>query len=290
MTSPQDPRKEPFQDDEAALAKVLRALPGSEPSPKVDAAILAAARDATSGSARRPRRRRGPPGWALGTAAAAVLAVAIGMQLPIGRGPLPDGAPAEAQPRASANGVELDTVQVTGSRLQHETPAPPSEPEADAAAPQAKPAPFTRREPAAVAPLPPLPPPAPPPAPPAPASRAQAEELVREAQAVSAEAAAAQALDRSRDSEARRAAQSLPESAPVAESSESTGALPSAFSADDVLPPVDDDARLDADAWLERIRERIGQGDRAGASASLRRFERAHPDVTLPPDLADFRP
>ena len=42
MNSPQDPRKDPLQDDEVDLARVLRVLPGGEPSPQVDAAILAA--------------------------------------------------------------------------------------------------------------------------------------------------------------------------------------------------------------------------------------------------------
>ncbi|HEY9144957.1 MAG TPA: hypothetical protein VIM90_13120, partial [Arenimonas sp.] len=50
MNSPQDPRKDPLQDDEVDLARVLRALPGGEPSPHVDAAILAAARNATAAS------------------------------------------------------------------------------------------------------------------------------------------------------------------------------------------------------------------------------------------------
>ena len=75
------------------------------------------------------------------------------------------------------------------------------------------------------------------------------------------------------------------------EDDEAAGApLPSAFSADEALPPVDEDTRLAADDWLERIRDRVRQGDRAGASASLQRFQRAHPDIPLPPDLAAFRP
>ena len=62
MTQPQDPRKQPLQDDEIALARVLRALPAGEPPPRLDAAILAAATDAVAAApgdrprARKPRR------------------------------------------------------------------------------------------------------------------------------------------------------------------------------------------------------------------------------------------
>ena len=130
MTTPQDPRKDTFQDDEAALAKVLRALPGGEPSPRVDAAILAAARDATSGSGRPRHRRRGLPGWALGTAAAAVLAVGIGLQLDLGRDALPDGMPAEAPLETMAKGSEPEQPEVTGSRLKRTQTQAPDESEA----------------------------------------------------------------------------------------------------------------------------------------------------------------
>ena len=54
MTQPQDPRKSPLQDDEIALARVLRALPPGEPPAHLDEAILRAATDALS-----PERRMG---------------------------------------------------------------------------------------------------------------------------------------------------------------------------------------------------------------------------------------
>ena len=289
MNSPQDPRKDPLQDDEVALARVLRALPGGEPSPHVDAAILAAARNATAASPSQAHRRRGLPGWALGTAAAAVLAVGIGLQLQPARDALPDGVTAEAPASASSADVELQQVEVTGSRLKRAEIE-----EAEFAAPPAKP-----QEPSARSMPAPPPPPAPaaPPAPP----RAVVAEPLREAEAAAAQSLAdsARSLESSapaeraenRQRQALRAPAPVAESSPVLESDEATGApLPSAFSADEVLPPVDEDTRLAADDWLERIRDRIRQGDRAGASASLQRFQRAHPDITLPPDLAAFRP
>lgn len=118
MTQPQDPRTTPLQDDEIALARVLRALPAGEPSAKVDAAILAAATDAVNGAAApvapSPRRavkttRWVLPGWAIGTAAAAVLAVGIGMQL---RPPLaPEPTATSARP-ASKQAAAREQVSV----------------------------------------------------------------------------------------------------------------------------------------------------------------------------------
>ncbi|WP_374603700.1 hypothetical protein [Arenimonas sp.] len=255
MNHPQDPRKDPLQDDEVALARVLRALPGNEPSPPVDAAILAAARNATAPS--QTHRRRGLPGWALGTAAAAVLAVGIGLQLQPSHDAQPEGVTADA-------------------------PAPQAKPQESPA----------RRLPAS----PPPPPPAAPPAPPVPRAppRAVAPEPIREAEAAAARSLADEARSLESSAAAERArAQASPSEArgtPVQEAADAAGAAPpAAFSQDDVLPPVDEDARLGADDWLERIRERVRQGDRAGARASLQRFERAHPDVMVPPDLAAFR-
>ena len=143
-------------------------------------------------------------------------------------------------------------------------------------------------------------PPPPPPAPPAPA--APPVETVPETAAAAAGAMADEA--RSRESSAlaereqgestrqqARAAPVASEPAPRREAADAADdTLPSAFSADEVLPPVEDDRQLPPGAWLERIRERIRQGDRAGARASLQYFERAHPDLAVPSDLAAFRP
>jgi hypothetical protein len=181
VTSPQDPRQQPLQDDEIALARVLRALPAGEPSPRLDAAILAAATDAVAAApgdrprARKPRRAL-PwlPTWAIGTAAA-VLAVGIGIQLrpPLAPTVSPQAEKAEAYrplPDAPPLRVELPEPELA--------PAPPPAP--PAAQPPAPPA----AQPAQVqgqtrTPLPPPPPP-PPPAPvveppPAPAPTAMAD-------------------------------------------------------------------------------------------------------------------
>jgi hypothetical protein len=49
--------------------------------------------------------------------------------------------------------------------------------------------------------------------------------------------------------------------------------------------PVAEDARLDAAAWLERIRTRRDAGDAERARESLALFRKAHPRVSLPRDL-----
>ena len=168
MTQPQDPRTTPLQDDEIALARVLRALPAGEPSAKVDAAILAAATDAVNGAAApaasSPRRavkttRWLLPGWAIGTAAAAVLAVGIGMQL---RPPLAPDLTATSTRPASKQAAAREQVSVELVDPEERT-IPPSAPP-----PESKPASADR----AGRPPPPPPPPMPQAAPPAPVAEA----------------------------------------------------------------------------------------------------------------------
>jgi type IV secretory pathway VirB10-like protein len=168
VTQPQDPRTNPLQDDEIALARVLRALPAGEPSAKVDAAILSAATDAVNGAAApvasSPRRavkttRWVLPGWAIGTAAAAVLAVGIGMQL---RPPLaPEPTSTSAQP-ASKQAAAREQVSVELVDPEERTIPPAAPP------PESKPASADR----AGRPPPPPPPPVPQAAPPAPVAEA----------------------------------------------------------------------------------------------------------------------
>jgi len=52
---------------------------------------------------------------------------------------------------------------------------------------------------------------------------------------------------------------------------------------------VDDDDALEPAAWIERIRERVRQGDTAGARASLARLLKTHPGTDIPADLAPLR-
>jgi hypothetical protein len=50
--------------------------------------------------------------------------------------------------------------------------------------------------------------------------------------------------------------------------------------------PARDDARLEAAAWLQRIRDRRDAGDLDGARESLALFRESHPRIRLPDDLA----
>lgn len=274
MNTPQDPRQAPLQDDEADLARVLRALPAGEPSARVDAAILAAATDAVGPreNATPPRRRL--PAWALGTAAAAVLAIGIGLQL---RPPLAPEAPAPAE--APVLQQKAAAPAAAPAEVAAETSADAS---ADAAA--------------GIAPV--AAPPAPPP-PPALAVEPPAEPPALDQIVVSGsrlERADVQAEDAERTADAPESRQQreasaaalrtgvLPEEAPVAMPAPRAPA-PTAG----LLPPVDEDAALAPADWIERIRERLQQGDTAGARASLLRLLQAHPDTDIPADLAPLR-
>ena len=91
--------REPFDAEEAQAARAYARLPATEPSPELDARIVARARGMVAA------QRRGRPwflGAGLGTAAAAVMAAGLAWQLgwldgtPGGAGPAAQRAPAPA--------------------------------------------------------------------------------------------------------------------------------------------------------------------------------------------------
>ncbi len=51
------------------------------------------------------------------------------------------------------------------------------------------------------------------------------------------------------------------------------------------VPPATMDSPEAREAWLERIRDLLRQGEVDAAKASLAEFRRRHPDTALPPDL-----
>ncbi len=311
MTAPQPPRTDPLQDDELDLQRVLRALPATEPSARVDAAILAAATDAAS-----PAPRRGLPGlrwlptWAIGTAAAAVLAIGVGTQL------RPALAPQAAAPAAESKAVpaippareRLSVELVEPERELAPMPGPPPEsplPQATVAtAPAAPPPPVMANESPAPAAF------AEPeiaedvalgetdgftadaaPAPPAPAARDAAaagmlDSIEVTGSRLDVEGERADAIRQQRaQSSARAESSSSIEKLESREAPSQDAAAPEA----DALASVELDAQLEPRAWLERIRERRQQGDTAGARASLQLFIRTYPDAPLPSDLARLR-
>jgi hypothetical protein len=330
MTQPQDPRKAPLQDDEIALARVLRALPSGEPPEALDTAILRAATDAVSPGRRTPARGlRWLPTWAIGTAAAAVLAVGVGIQL---RPPLAPQYPAagvqeQAPPLPQARErMDIELVEPDQALAPPPASAPPEPRRTGRPAPPPPPP-----APAAVPAPPPavMPAPAAPMAPPAEsaaedaavaqenvgtldtidvtgsrlrqeatdqARRTHQESYARRARA-QAQAKAEQSARSAESAQAERAvagasmAQALDdaEAAPVAAAPAGPDAFADAPSAAPALPPVAEDAALAPAAWFERIRERRRQGDIAGARASLHLFVQAYPDAPLPGDLARLR-
>ena len=279
MSTPQDPREQPLAGEEAELARVLRALPGGEPSARVDAAILRAATDAVAGQGggQAPGRRRRLPTWALGTAAAAVLAVFVGVQLrPEMAPPLREiTAEAPAEPAAAkAEAPSAPDAARDAARDARRDAAQDATPDT-----QALPAPAAYR----VAPSPPPPPP--PPAPEAPRASGFAAEAGEAADRATAQAAA--------EADSVPVILDEPSPADIAEPVPAPApplvVAPAAYpESPPVLPPVADDRLLAPEDWIARIRERLAAGDEAGARASLALLRREHPDLPLPPDLADL--
>jgi hypothetical protein len=282
-------RHDPLDADEQALARVLRALPAGEPPSTLDARILAMARDAVV-SPQRPgatRRTRRAPGWIWGSGVAASCVLAAGLVWRLGgfdgsrfeqtggeSVPMAsDAAPALSQPAAALPPAEVESVRVEISTRRSAPSARPAPPPPPPPPPPPAAAPVVAAEHTTA----PAPPPAPPPpAPPAPvaASAPMPQALAPEppvepsanANAARADAAEAPVRQGLADEEAAAARlRTLPQ------------------------PDLDDDARLGPQAWIERIRWRLAQGDASGAQASLERFERQYPRTALPADLAAFR-
>lgn len=321
MNPPQDPRKHPLQDDEIALARVLRALPAGEPSPSVDAAILAAATDAV------PRRRkpgaglRWLPTWAVGTAAAAVLAVGIGIQL---RPPLVPAPPIPASTSEQARELPPSRPRMAVDLAEPELapippPAPPpSQPSASPravapATPPPRPAPAAMpevaepppselvRQESAPAPFEDLGGFAPPPASAA-LSRQEADEeqatldrievtgsRVQSPAATPYNRPSLSAIAEPAELEARAQAIESNRARRQASADAAAASREQAKAGAAALPAPADDIRLAPADWLDRIRDRQRRGDLAGARESLALFARTHPDLRVPDDLAQLR-
>ncbi len=270
-------RREPLDEDERALARVLRALPTGEPPSALDARILAAARDAvvaTHESPRVQRRRSSRLGWGLGLAASCVMAAGLVWRLggfgmdAVESAAAPAGlnAPMAAAPAAPmAESVPVDfaarTEREADSALQV-APPPPAE--------QRRQAPAQNRADVArerVA-----------------SEEAQRKESAPEPAAFAA-APAASPPPMAMAAPAPAAAENMV--ADEAESLDRITVFGSRIALADV--PITEDARLGPDQWLERIAARIAEGDKAGARASLQRFERQFPRTPLPAEIAAFR-
>lgn len=285
-TPPPDPM--PLDPEERALAARLARLgPHGEPSPALDARVLAAAHAATTaGGARAATRRHGrAPGaararWPVGVGVAASVVLAAGIAWQMRPSPAPpvhaSVAPAPAAPAMRA----IDEVPATHATdavaaapvaaraATTATGAPEAASEATVAPPIARTLPATAK---ALAPPPeeprivfdapsPVDAQAPPPAPPAPPAP------------IASSARAAKQAMQSR-------AQAPPQAAlPVFDAAE-------ADSPEGDVPPATAASPEVRDAWLARIRELAVAGRTDEARASLSEFQRRYPAFAIPEDL-----
>ena len=304
------PPIDPPDPHERELARILRALPGGEPPPALDARILRAAHDALAQPASRKRAlwAGGSSGalWGIGSAAAAILAVGIGWKLTV--------PPDSALPVPRAVPVSADSAEDQEATAVEFRPLPERRQDA-AAAPPPPPAELKQEAPRRRVALPP-PPPAAPPAPTAPEPFPQAEEFRYSAPAAAAPAesdsaelnayapapgAAAEAAAAGRDARSAYSERQRDEALGRVSSDAAKAAAPSAGlvgerelaaqasvadeDAGSLRKRVEADGTLSATAWLDRIRARAQAGDTAGARASLRLFVERHPGRAIPTDL-----
>ncbi len=299
------PDNTPLTPEELALAQRLVQL-GShgEPSPALDARILAAAHAAVGGSSTRSQRQGKRWPLLFGVAASLALAVGIAWRLR----PLPDAAPAyeseaasatvnplpAAAPAADTDAAGMIGVEAGASDRAGNTPSAPEpatareqpastpllpEPEAFPQQSRTAPAPpppeespivFDQPSPiAAQAPQPAAP------APPPPTSPA-----VENAQAGAAAAAPPAATSSDARTQRARQPRARDASKPVA----------SEYGIEEDIPPATADAPEVRDVWLQRIRELAAVGRLDDARASLHEFIRRYPDYPLPDDLRALDP
>lgn len=315
---------EPLSAEERELAALLgRIGPHGEPSPALDAKVLAAAHDAvTRDTARAPVRRRRWPALA-GLAASLLIAAGIGWQLlPRHEAAMQVSEAPVAAVMIDGNTEAADAAAPAAAKSVAPPPPPPPPPP-----PEFKPSPTPIKQlaPPRSAPVPPpaverlrdappvdvaepratdivvspaAPPPAAPPPPPAPAPEESAALLAPGAvQAPRAFEPAPAAVRQ--DAYARKAAAAP---APVTNTgAEAKAAANDSATLDSVMVTgsradeldvlgieVEADTRLSKRAWLHRIELRRTQGDTDGARESLRLFVKKYPRATLPPELRDL--
>lgn len=291
-----EPTREPLDENEREFARVVRALPGGEPSASLDARILKAAQDAVAAAPSRRARSWAAGGalWGIGSAAAAVLAIGVGWQV---LAPPSSTLPVPATPTSSAPAA----MEESGTTVEFKDEAPRafdnSPPPPEAAAAQPRPA---------RAPMPPPPPPAapPPPAMEAPSpfidehvaanSAAAASDAVASAESDAAATAAEPAVAARSSGLVGKAAETESRRERAMDQAVAGAAAPTAVAAPApaATRPASQAAAAKADYrgkpanWLAHIRQLRDAEDLAGARESLRNFKKRYPDYVIPTDLA----
>ena len=317
------PPNEPLDEQEREFARILHALPGGEPSPALDAAILRAANNAAASSKRPVKRMLASAGalWGVGSAAAAVLALGVAWQLRYG---VADQAASEGAraPQAQlvsdaeedqAVSVELGTQPADPPFVPPPPPPPPAE-----SALAAKPAPRFRdapaqpaRDAAATAAAPAAAPASPEPFAADHLDEHVAQERAKEATSAEAGARAEAQLEQKgfasdlAKQRAAKAANAAPPPAPAtaapapASSAEASAGLAGGAAAqatrgdDDSLGRIavvgsakTEDSNRKPATWLADIRKLRDQGRLDEARASLVEFRKKYPKWVVPTDLA----
>lgn len=276
------PDHQPLHEDEAALARRLRALPGGVPSPELDARIRARAHAAVA--ATRPRVR--PWLWGVSTAAVAVLAVGMFWQLGLPPDRLQDATRSTPQSHEAARQAEAPAAQrFEQSGVDAAALRKADEPAAAAPAQSRARAPAAERmaEPVlldAPAPVVILVPPPPPPAPPAP--EPQLRSVPQQPAPASTEADVADEPV-FREPEARPAQPASPPRALRRPPGAGAAAAPADAARAAAIQAWADGAAAD---WLVHIEALLRDGRTDDARAHLRAFRERHPDHPLPPGLA----
>jgi Meckel syndrome type 1 protein len=313
VNTPNMPPMEPLDAQEREFARILHALPGGEPPPALDAAILRAATNAAAASRRPGARMLASAGalWGIGSAAAAVLAIGVAWQMNFGadHAPAPSGAP-QAQMVSDKDEDEAVPVDLGESRAAAPAAAPAAPPavlQQPAPVFRQKPSPgnYAANAPAAAAPPSPAPEPYP------------ADHLDEHVAARAAAGSAAPAPEETR-SNAIDVASAESSTVLTAEQAKSTSERDrrEAVAAKAAAPPVlatqaaaaggrADDAAdsaavagfLGADkereqepqkpaTWLAEIRALRDAGQIEKARAKMVEFRKAYPKWVIPTDLA----
>jgi hypothetical protein len=299
MNPPSDMKTDLTIEERALAQRLARLGPHGEPSPALDARILAAAHDAVARTQARRQRRRWPV--AFGIAASLALAVGIAWQLR----PLPQAAVDQSEaPAAMSVQTTSQPAAAADSSMESATAAADAtaiKPQGDAAATASMPAPEASRESAktmkSAAPAPPLPVEQSPVEPdivldnPEPATEAAAQSApVAAPRAFSMQpppaVPATSAKRQSAAEEADAAANALPETDTL-DRLQATGTAEAAANDEPGtdVPPATMTSPEARDAWLARIRELLVAGKLDAARASLGEFRHRYPDAPLPDDL-----
>lgn len=293
---------DPLDANERALADLLARDASAGPSPQLDARILAAARAATATPARDTRRPR--PRWIAGMAVAATLVLAVGIAWrlrPLPQRPVASEAPTmvsavrvvepsrQAESRATIEAAKSVPVPAMVRTAAPPPPLPADEAQPDMARRQPplespavfdEPAPVETEAPQAFsAPAPQPAPAAPAASTPAPAGNVMRMELPEQAR----QKQAAGTLDRVEVTGSRTEGQ---DAAAAADAAAEEG-VPRAVL--DEEPPATADSPLVQEAWLQRIRELLSQGETDAARSSLAEFRRRYPNYPLPEDLRSLK-